>query len=115
MRNATMNPIIVAVLAICTAVAASVQAATPNFQIASGGRARAVIVAEPGTNGYAYAANELAKYLGKITGATFMVADRPGKGFNTIQVGASYKACCALIKLLPARTACWVIGKLYAA
>ena len=29
-------------------------------------------------------------------------------------LGLSYKACCALIKLLPARTACWVIGKLYA-
>jgi len=29
-------------------------------------------------------------------------------------LGAGYKACCALIKLLPARTACWVIGKLYA-
>ena len=30
-------------------------------------------------------------------------------------LGLSYKACCALIRLLPARTACWVIGKLYAA
>ena len=29
-------------------------------------------------------------------------------------LGLSYKACCALIKLLPARTACWIIGKLYA-
>ncbi|MBR4442442.1 MAG: SDR family NAD(P)-dependent oxidoreductase [Clostridia bacterium] len=29
-------------------------------------------------------------------------------------LGLSYKACCALIKLLPARTACWVIGRLYA-
>ena len=56
------------------------------------GRVKAVIVAQPGTNGYAYAANELAKYLGKITGATFMVADNPVKGFQTIQVGTPYKA-----------------------
>ena len=63
-----------------------------SFQLASNGRASAVIVAEPGTNGYAYAANELAKYLGKITGAAFMVADRPVKGYKTIRVGTPYRA-----------------------
>ena len=81
-------------LSIAAAVfaAALASAEAPLFQFAAAGRAKAVIVAEPGTNGYAYAANELAKYLGKITGATFMVADRPVKGFRTIQVGAPYKA-----------------------
>jgi hypothetical protein len=63
-----------------------------SFQLASNGRASAVIVAEPGTNGYAYAANELTKYLGKITGAAFMVADRPVRGYKTIRVGTPYKA-----------------------
>ena len=67
-------------------------AADRSFVLALNGRARAVIVAESGTNGYAYAANELAKYLGKITGAAFMVADRPVKGFKTIRVGTPYKA-----------------------
>lgn len=63
-----------------------------TFRFATAGRANAVIVAEPGTNGYSYAANELAKYLGKITGATFMVTDKPVKGYKTILVGTPYKA-----------------------
>jgi len=74
------------------AAAALASAEAPLFQFAAAGRAKAVIVAEPGTNGYAYAANELAKYLGKITGAAFMVADKPVRGFQTIQVGTPYKA-----------------------
>ena len=71
----------------------SVQAAPQPFVLASGGRAQAVIVAHGGdTNGIGYAAQQLAKNLGRLSGATFMVADKPVAGYRTIHVGAPYKA-----------------------
>ena len=85
----SLVPSAITFTALACALSAPLTAAARSgetFELASGGRARAVIVAESGTNGYAYAANELAKYLGKITGAAFMVADRPVKGYKTIRV-----------------------------
>lgn len=67
-------------------------AAPEPFVLASGGFARAVIIPHGGdTNGIGYAANELAKYLGKITGAPFMVAEKPVRGYKSILVGTPYK------------------------
>lgn len=70
------------------------QAEAEPFVLASGGYAQAVIVPQNGgnTNGISYAANELAKYLGKISGAHFMVATKPVPGYKTILVGTPYKA-----------------------
>lgn len=64
------------------------------FVFAEDGQAKAVIVAktEGHAEGYRYAANELADYLGKITGARFAVVDKPISGFATIRVGTDYHA-----------------------
>ena len=63
------------------------------FVIAQDGQAQAVIVFDKGvTNAVRTAAFELAKYLGKISGSSFMVADKPVRGFRTIRVGTPYKA-----------------------
>ena len=68
------------------------RAAAPEFVIARDGKAEAVIVVHGGvTNGVRYAANELAKFLGRISGARFMVADKPVPGYRTILVGTPYK------------------------
>ena len=80
-----------ALAALVTAI--SLPAATPKpFVLAEGGFAKAVVVvssdAPPGVK---YAANELADFLGRISGTHFMVADEPVKGYKTILVGTPYK------------------------
>ncbi|MGI6100653.1 MAG: hypothetical protein ACOYD3_13010, partial [Kiritimatiellia bacterium] len=68
------------------------RAAAPEFVIARDGKAEAVIVVHGGvTNGVRYAANELAEFLSRISGARFMVADKPVPGYRTILVGTPYK------------------------
>ena len=67
--------------------------AAHEFLFATNGQAKAVIVVQDGaTNGLRTAANLLSDTLGRMTGARFMVTDRPVSGFNTILVGAPYKA-----------------------
>ncbi len=85
-------------LAVCTlllglvAAPFATRAAAPEFVIARDGKAEAVIVVHGGvTNGVRYAANELAEFLGRISGARFMVADKPVPGYRTILVGTPYK------------------------
>ena len=43
------------------------------------------------TNGVNFAARELAEFFGRISGAHFMVADKPVPGYRTVLVGAPYK------------------------
>ena len=79
--------------AMSMAVAASLSAAEPSpFVLAEGGLAKAVVVvpgdAPPGVR---YAAGELADFLGRISGAHFMVADTPVKGYKSILVGTPYE------------------------
>ena len=50
------------------------------------------LLCESTTNGIGYAAAELAAYLGRISGAQFMVASKPVPGYRTLLVGAPYKA-----------------------
>ncbi len=79
-----------AVAVIWSSVVAADEPAT--FVIADAGKAQAVIVidkdAKPGVK---YAAKELADFLGRLSGATFMVADKPVKGYKSILVGTPYK------------------------
>ncbi len=64
-----------------------------DFVFAEDGRARAAIVcAKPDSAGCRYAANELADYLARLTGARFAVADAPLDGLATIRVGEDYAA-----------------------
>ncbi len=83
-----------AIAALGAALAASALRATPApFVIAKDRQPQAVIVVDKGvTNAVRTAAFELAKYLGKISGTSFMVADKPVNGFRTIRVGTPYKA-----------------------
>ena len=68
------------------------RAAAPDFVLAKDGRAQAVIVPYGGdTNGLAFAANELAEFLGRLSGAAFMVAEKPVPGYKTLLVGAPYQ------------------------
>jgi hypothetical protein len=73
--------------------AAGLRAAAPAFVLAAGGEAKAVVVPHGGitTNGVNFAARELADYLGRLSGAQFMVADKPVPGYRTILVGTPYK------------------------
>lgn len=65
----------------------------PSFYFTKDGVADAVIVVEKDVKkGYHYAADQLAKYLGKITGTSFLVAYKPVPGYKTILVGTPYKA-----------------------
>ena len=69
------------------------RAAPADFVFAEDGRARAAIVcAKPGSPSCRYAANELADYLGRLTGARFAVVDAPLDGYATIRVGDDYAA-----------------------
>ena len=64
--------------------------AAHEFLFATNGQAKAVIVVQDGaTNGLRTAANLLSDTLGRMTGARFMVTDRPVSGFNTIKGEAS--------------------------
>ncbi len=71
----------------------SLSAAEPKpFVLADEGLAQAVvIVAKDAPKGVRYAANELAEFLGRLSGAHFMVADAPVKGYKSILVGTPYK------------------------
>lgn len=64
------------------------------FVFAENGQAKAAIVVrtEGRAAGYRYAANELADYLGKMTGARFAVVEQPVDGLATIRVGTAYRA-----------------------
>jgi hypothetical protein len=96
LNNTRHNPFAGALVAatLLTAFApVAAKAEAKPFVLASGGRAQAVVVAHGGdTNGIGYAAQQLAKNLGRLSGATFMVADKPVAGYKTILVGAPYKA-----------------------
>ena len=73
------------------ALAASAAEPKP-FVLADEGLAQAVvIVAKDAPKGVRYAANELAEFLGRLSGAHFMVADAPVKGYKSILVGTPYK------------------------
>ena len=76
----------------CAALAALAAGAAPKpFVIAENGCARAAVVPYGGdTNALRYASTVLADYLGKLSGARFMVADKPVRGLRTILVGAPY-------------------------
>ena len=64
-----------------------------DFVFAEDGRAKAVIVcAKPDAANVRYAANELADYLGRLTGARFAVVDEPVEGFGSIRIGDEYEA-----------------------
>ena len=64
-----------------------------DFVFAEDGRAKAVIVcAKPDAANIRYAANELADYLGRLTGARFAVVDEPVEGFGSIRIGDEYEA-----------------------
>lgn len=83
--------------ALLLSLAASAMQSAPrarDFVIAEDGVAKAVVVAEGGvqSNGVTYAANLLADYLGRLAGTHFMVAAEPVAGYNTIRVGAPYRA-----------------------
>ena len=73
--------------------AASFLAAEPEpFVLADGGFAKAVVVVQKDAPaGVKYAANELADFLGRISGTHFLVADAPVKGYKSILVGTPYK------------------------
>ena len=76
--------------AICMAFAASAASA---MQIAAGGKAQAVIATPPSpAPSVAYAAKELAKYLGKMTGAPFEVVTNVPASAAAIRVGDPYEA-----------------------
>ena len=76
----------------CVAITALAAGAAPKpFVIAENGCARAAVVPYGGdTNALRYASTFLADYLGKLSGARFMVADKPVRGLRTILVGAPY-------------------------
>ncbi len=64
-----------------------------DFVFAEDGRAKAAIVcAQPDAANVRYAANELADFLGRLTGARFAVVDEPVEGFASIRVGDAYEA-----------------------
>ena len=65
----------------------------PPFVFASNGEAKAVIVPHggTGTNGVNLAAREIADFLGKMSGARFLVASKPVPGYRTVLVGTPYK------------------------
>ena len=49
------------------------------------------LVGGTGTNGVNFAATELADFLGRMSGARFLVASKPVPGYRTILVGTPYK------------------------
>ena len=79
--------------ALAALLAISLSAAEPEpFVLADGGFAKAVVVVQKDAPaGVKYAANELAAFLGRISGTHFLVADAPVKGYKSILVGTPYK------------------------
>ena len=87
------NPLFSISIALCLMSASVANAAPAPFVIAKDRQPQAVIVVDKAlTNAVRTAALELAKYFEKISGASFMVLDRPVPGFRTIRVGSPYKA-----------------------
>ena len=81
-------PLLAASLAAVSLIAAE----SEPFVLASDGFARAaVVVQKDAPAGVKYAANELADFLGRISGTHFLVADAPVKGYKSILVGTPYK------------------------
>ncbi len=82
-----------AILAAALFAAMAANAAPQPFIFASNGEAKAVIVPHggTGTNGINFAATELADFLGRMSGARFLVASKPVPGYRTILVGTPYK------------------------
>ena len=71
-------------VAFCLMSASAVRAAPAPFVLAENGQSRAVIVVDKAlTNACRTAAFELAKYLGKVSGSSFLIADKPVPGFRT--------------------------------
>ena len=91
--NRTISPLFILVTS-CVLAAGALRAAVPEFVLASGGAAKAVIVPHGGitTNGVNFAARELADFLNRISGARFLVAPKPVPGYKTILVGTPYQA-----------------------
>jgi len=73
--------------------ATGLRAAAPEFVLAANGESKAVIVPHGGvgTNGVNLAARELADFLGKMSGARFLVASKPVPGYRAILVGTPYR------------------------
>ena len=87
------NPLFSISIALCLMSASVANAAPAPFVIAKDRQPQAVIVVDKAlTNAVRTAALELAKYFEKISGASFMVLDKPVPGFRTIRVGSPYKA-----------------------
>lgn len=62
-----------------------------SFVFAENGSPKAVLVVADGqTNGCRYAALKLSDVLGRMTGARFMVSDKPVPGFSTVLLGSKY-------------------------
>lgn len=75
------------------AIAVCVADVFADFEIVKDGIAKAAIVldnSEP--EGYRYAANELADFLGRMTKARITVQDKPVPGLNSIHIGTEYRA-----------------------
>ena len=73
---------------LCLSVLFAASAANANFSIASRSKANCVLIRQVGaTAAEAHAVDELADVLGKITGARFVVQERPNPGQNAIVVG----------------------------
>ena len=91
--NRTISPLFLLVTS-CVLATGALRAAAPEFVLASGGAAKAVIVPHGGitTNGVNFAARELADFLNRISGARFLVAPKPVPGYKTILVGTPYQA-----------------------
>ena len=85
--------VVVAVVAVLSGAASAVwpfggsDADGKDFVFAEDGLAKASIVVGREGAGYRYAANELADYLAKLTGARFAVSEKPLDGMGAIWVG----------------------------
>lgn len=80
------------VIAILSMMAGAVSCSQKPFVIASGGKAKAVIVVDkdaPQTT--MRSAEVLSDYLTQISGAKFQITQEPVKGMNSILVGTPYK------------------------
>ncbi len=79
-------------LALAAVVALPCAAEKPPFVIATNGAPQAVVVAAKDAPAVTKeTARFLAEYLGRLSGASFMVAEKPVAGYKSIVVGTPYK------------------------
>ncbi len=80
------------ILALAAVVALPCAAEKPPFIIATNGAPQAVVVAAKDAPAVTKeTARFLAEYLGRLSGASFMVAEKPVAGYKSIVVGTPYK------------------------